>query len=334
MYIYDNFNRTSVVKTFDGQVQINRYDPEYLRHEVVENGKIVKFIYNKNREVITESTENKETTYIRTAELIASSNDHDKTYYHYASDEMGSITHIVDDDKILNEYEYDAWGNVTSSTEAIENRFKFNGQQLDPITEQYYLRARYYNTVIARFTQEDTYRGDGLNLYAYCGNNPVSYVDPTGFKCEKDAHNKNNKELKKYFKGYSKELREASYHKISRKQMKAIEKEMENNRYCIPSKGQKDKVNGKYDDKTFRTKSRKKYEEYTGKRWPKDKLDNDLQLHHIKPISLGGKNDAENFVPIMGKAHKFIHRKGGALDNIGRILRGEETICSKNLKKK
>lgn len=34
--------------------------------------------------------------------------------------------------------------------------------------------------MIGRFTQEDTYRGDGLNLYAYCGNNPVIYYDPSG----------------------------------------------------------------------------------------------------------------------------------------------------------
>ncbi len=60
------------------------------------------------------------------------------------------------------------------------NRFTYYGQQLDPITQQYYLRARFYNPVIARFTQEDTYRGDGLNLYAYCANNPVYYVDPSG----------------------------------------------------------------------------------------------------------------------------------------------------------
>ena len=51
---------------------------------------------------------------------------------------------------------------------------------LDPITQQYYLRARFYNPVIGRFTQEDTYYGDGLNLYQYCQANPVGYVDPSG----------------------------------------------------------------------------------------------------------------------------------------------------------
>ena len=137
-----------------------------------ENGQLVQFIFNTNREVIAEK-ENEWTIYIRGSEILASSNDYAKTYYHYANDEMGSITHIVDDKQILNQYEYDAWGNVVNQKETVKNRFKFNGQQLDPITQQYYLRARFYNPVVARFTQEDTYRGDGLNLYAYCANNPV-----------------------------------------------------------------------------------------------------------------------------------------------------------------
>ena len=54
---------------------------------------------------------------------------------------------------------------------------------LDPVTQQYYLRARLYNPVIGRFTQEDTYYGDGLNLYQYCQANPVGYVDPSGHNC-------------------------------------------------------------------------------------------------------------------------------------------------------
>ena len=62
----------------------------------------------------------------------------------------------------------------------MKNRFRYTGEQYDPVTGQYYLRARYYNPVIARFTQEDTYYGDGLNLYTYCQNNPILYHDPTG----------------------------------------------------------------------------------------------------------------------------------------------------------
>lgn len=34
--------------------------------------------------------------------------------------------------------------------------------------------------------QEDGYRGDGLNLYAYCKNNPVVYYDPSGFSAWDD----------------------------------------------------------------------------------------------------------------------------------------------------
>ncbi|RKI98294.1 RHS repeat-associated core domain-containing protein [bacterium D16-54] len=77
-------------------------------------------------------------------------------------------------------YEYDAFGMLLGSHENIPNRLLYGGQQYDVETEQYYLRARYYNPVIGRFMQEDTYRGDGLNLYAYCANNPVMYYDPSG----------------------------------------------------------------------------------------------------------------------------------------------------------
>ena len=168
--------------TREFQVQINRYDGEGLRHEMEENGRLIKFLYNEEREVVAEETGNGTITrYIRGLGIISSDSEEAKTYYHYVSDEQGSITHILSEDaEILNHYSYDAFGNIIEKTEQVENRFCYNGEMLDSITQQYYLRARFYNPVIGRFTQEDTYYGDGLNLYQYCQANPVGYVDPSG----------------------------------------------------------------------------------------------------------------------------------------------------------
>ena len=35
---------------------------------------------------------------------------------------------MTEREEVLNQYEYDAWGNVTESQERLENRFQFNGQ--------------------------------------------------------------------------------------------------------------------------------------------------------------------------------------------------------------
>ena len=55
----------------------------------------------------------------------------------------------------------------------------------DSESELYNLNARFYDAKLARFMQEDTFLGQvddplSLNLYAYCSNNPLKYVDPTG----------------------------------------------------------------------------------------------------------------------------------------------------------
>ena len=181
IYKNDGFNRVTQVKTITGQVQINRYDAEGLRYEMEENKKLVQFIFNENREVVVEQSNSDIKRLIRSYDLWASECEPEKTWYHYASDEQGSIVFITDEEKVCNRYDYDAWGNLTTCEEILSNRFLYTGQQFDQITQQYYLRARYYNPVIARFTQEDVYRDDSLNLYTYCDNNPVIYYDPSGY---------------------------------------------------------------------------------------------------------------------------------------------------------
>ena len=144
-----------------GTIRQEQHGPVLKQYQYAQD----KNLFYQDREVITEQNSLGITRYIRSSELIARNTDAARTYYHYVSDEMGSTTRIVDEDGlVLNHYTYDAWGNITAQEEAVPNCFKFTGQQLDSVTQQYYLRARFYNPVIARFTQEDTYRGDGLNL--------------------------------------------------------------------------------------------------------------------------------------------------------------------------
>ena len=84
------------------------------------------------------------------------------------------------------EYYYDAFGVLTEETAHVNNPFRYSGYELfSSGGDLYYLKSRVYDASIARFMQEDTYKGSmsdplSLNLYAYCINNPIKYFDPNG----------------------------------------------------------------------------------------------------------------------------------------------------------
>lgn len=112
-------------------------------------------------------------------------------HYFFDKNTLGDIVSICDrhGDTVAT-YCYDAWGNVIAKTGILAdaNPFRYRGYYYDAETGFYYLQTRYYDPTIGRFINADNYELIGtlsqtvgqLNMYAYCGNNPIMYTDPTG----------------------------------------------------------------------------------------------------------------------------------------------------------
>ena len=93
-------------------------------------------------------------------------------------------------------YRYDAWGNCTvlnangqeTTSESFIgnlNPFRYRGYYYDTETGFYYLNSRYYDPQVKRFINADEYAATGQgftgnNMFAYCGNNPVMFIDKNG----------------------------------------------------------------------------------------------------------------------------------------------------------
>ena len=113
-------------------------------------------------------------------------------------DMLGNILALLDSSgNIVVQYKYDAWGNHTvtdANGDAITdanhignlNPFRYRGYYFDSETGFYFLQTRYYDPEVGRFLNMDSIEYadpesvNGINLYAYCGNNPVMGYDPDG----------------------------------------------------------------------------------------------------------------------------------------------------------
>ena len=124
--------------------------------------------------------------------MLHTVNDVTSTYY-FRRNLLGDVIGIYDTSgaKVAG-YAYDAWGNCTITSDTTKydvahaNPIRYRGYYYDEDTKLYYLNARYYCPEWRRFiSPDDTAYLDpesvnGLNLYAYCNNDPVNYADPSG----------------------------------------------------------------------------------------------------------------------------------------------------------
>ena len=176
------------------------YDHNSIRTSKSANGTTIEYFYDGTTllaEKRTNSTATQWIYYIYGVDGIAGMRVGTQDYL-FRKNIQGDVTHIyTKDGQLVAQYRYDAWGNckVYTADGTLDtnlgsignaNPFRYRGYYYDSETALYYLNTRYYDPETARFINADdiSYLDpetiNGLNLYAYCGDNPVIYVDPSG----------------------------------------------------------------------------------------------------------------------------------------------------------
>ena len=112
------------------------------------------------------------------------------TTYYYITNIQGDVLKIVNSSgTAMATYTYNAWGELLSSSGSLAavNPIRYRSYYYDAETGFYYLQSRYYDPVICRFINADDVtmlgvNGDfsSVNLFAYCGNNPIKNRDDAG----------------------------------------------------------------------------------------------------------------------------------------------------------
>lgn len=173
------------------------YDVNGLRTSKTVGSETTSYVY-ENGKLLRETTGSEVIDFIYGSEGIigfrcmASNSDPDKApRYLYRKNLFGDVTEIYNEaGTIVGKYSYTAFGVCTKELDtdgiATTNPIRYRGYYYDEESELYYLQTRYYDPEVGRLiTIDDVSYIDpetinGLNLYAYCSNNPVMYYDPTG----------------------------------------------------------------------------------------------------------------------------------------------------------
>jgi RHS repeat-associated protein len=101
--------------------------------------------------------------------------------YYYHTDQLGSIRAMTDvSANVVSTYNYDAYGNRTSSTGSVYNPLGYAGEYTDSESGLVYLRARYYDPATQQFLSRDPLEALTEQPYSYAFGNPTNLVDPSG----------------------------------------------------------------------------------------------------------------------------------------------------------
>jgi RHS repeat-associated protein len=184
-YAYDHANRLVSVTTPGGTVSF-KYDPfGRLTLKTIGSNK-TRYLYSgmQRIEEYNGNTGALLKRYVWGAGLdeclfVVDAATEDVTYLH--ADETGSTVLTTDQTGTpINRNVYSPWGELTSGS-LSDISVGFTGQFYEPEVEVYFYKARHYSPKLGRFLQPDPigYKG-GLNLYEYCGSDPVNASDPLG----------------------------------------------------------------------------------------------------------------------------------------------------------